>query len=150
MNLQDVVAQLRKGKDLEKVLEETDWKNFEQLVAAILEQHGYKTVLNYRFKHKRRYEIDVIAIGSRRAILIDCKKWSGGRYKKSALLKAIEKQEERAKELFSVCPLFLQNVKEWLTLIVTLMEEDINKYSDTYVVPVWRLNSFLLSLDEVI
>jgi len=124
---------------MESVLGSFDWKGFEQMVGKILEENGFGVDTNVRFKTDRRYEIDVLAENRDLSLSIDCKEWSRGRYKKTALSKAAEKQSERTSEL----ELHSKNGKKYIPMIVTLFEEDIKKEKDVIIVPVWKLNSFL-------
>ena len=87
-----------KPVEIEEIVKAIDWQEFERLVSEILEKHEFKTWNNFRFKTKRRYEIDVITTRNNTTFLIDCKQWSTGRYKSSALKRASEDQEERLEE----------------------------------------------------
>lgn len=142
------------NKAIEDLLEGFDWRGFEEIIGEILNSNGFKIYRNFRFKTKRRYEIDLVAIGNRRVLCIDCKQWGKGRYKKSGLRNAVEKQRERVKQLLK----FLKknpiaqdklNLKyEFHPLIVTLLQEELIKENGVFIVPVWKLNSFLVELED--
>ena len=117
------------------------WKTFEEIVAEVFQLHGYETDLNFRFKTSRRYEIDVLAVCKDKAIAVDCKRWLGGRYKLSQLKKEAEKHAERSKELANV---WKDEVKEVIPIIVTLKEEGIKEWNGVIILPIWKLNTFLL------
>lgn len=80
--LDELEAQLQKGKDIEDILEKYDWRNFETIVAVIFKENGFNTNQNFRFKTRKRYEIDIVAVRDNRIFCIDCKWWGRGRYKK--------------------------------------------------------------------
>jgi len=146
-----------KTHDIEIEMQKINWKEFEKSVADIFHQNEFILKKNFRFKTKRRSEIDLIA--SRYGIIfcIDCKQWGKGRYKISGLKKAVKDQENRVKELGkflktnpiarSMLKLNL-NSQKFYPLIVTLCEEEIVKEHNTYIIPVWKLNSFLLEVEN--
>ncbi len=156
IDLEQIKSKVLEGKELEAVLENINWREFEEFVAEIFRHHGFAVKCNFRFKTKNRYEIDLVAIKGKIIFCADCKEWSAGRYKKSGLRNAIKNQEIRMKEFKK----FLKNntiAKTMLSLplkydmhalIVTLLEEDLIKEDSTTVVPAWKLNSFLLELQN--
>ncbi len=144
---------MRKGSDIEDVLQKSNWKNFEDVVSEIFEANGYVTKLNFRFKTSRRYEIDVIASKGNDILCIDCKWWGRGRYKKSGLKNAITMQNMRMKEFGKFLkdnPIARGILKlkslHLAALIVTLHDEDMIKQDNTFVVPIWKLNEFLVEV----
>ncbi|MFB5645885.1 MAG: restriction endonuclease, partial [Nitrosopumilaceae archaeon] len=86
---------LEKGGTIDEVAEHIDWKDFEGLVAEILESKGFGTIRNMILT-KPRMEIDVIGIKMGIAMLIDCKHWK--RTSTSAIQTAVEKQIVRTKK----------------------------------------------------
>jgi len=144
MDLSVLRKKILSGKDIEDVLKKIDWKDFEKTVAEIFYRHGFKVKQSFRFKTNRKYEIDVLAFRNKLALCVDCKQWSRGREKRSALIKSIKEQKTRAEELKK----FLSSNLDFHPLIITLFEEDILKEEETYVVPVWKLNSFLLEAEK--
>ena len=96
----DLIKQrIQQGEDIEKIVEEIDWKEFEELIMEILEKHNFLLCHNFRFKMNRLYEIDVLATKKDLILGIDCKKWDRGRYKKTGLKHAVKYQKERTKQL---------------------------------------------------
>ncbi|HDH91631.1 MAG TPA: hypothetical protein ENF38_01630, partial [Candidatus Aenigmarchaeota archaeon] len=87
ISLEEIERKIKEGLTLEEALRETDWKDFESLVAEIFEIHGYKTKKNFRFKTFKWFEIDVIAEKLDFVFCVECKKWGKGRYKKSQIRK---------------------------------------------------------------
>ncbi len=155
--LEELESQLTQGKDIEALLEKYDWRKFESAIAEIFKKNEFHTKQNFRFKTKRRYEIDIIAIKNNQIFCIDCKWWGRGRYKKSGLKKAVISQEKRTMEFTKflkrniVAQRSLKLTSEYRTcpLVVTLRQEDIVHQNKTYVVPAWKVNRFLVGLDNL-
>ncbi len=157
-DLREIESQLREGGNIEDILDKQDWKSFEKVVSGVFEINGFSTRQNFRFKNKRRHEIDIIAIRTNRILCIDCKWWGRGRYKKSGLKQAVMKQENRAHEFEK----FLENnpmARSILklgkhysvhSLLVTLHEEGLVFEQKTFLVPAWKLNQFLLEIERYI
>jgi Holliday junction resolvase len=82
---------IKTPEELMKIGKEEKWQVFEKLVAHIFEEHGVKTLQNkvIVFSSKKKRQYDVIAEGTNHVYLIECKKWSNGRYKSSALKKSV-------------------------------------------------------------
>lgn len=91
--------------------------------------------------HQRR-QYDVIAKRNGRTLLVECKQWSGSRYRLSALKQAVVKHKERA--------LFYENImnEDAVPIIVVLIEEKIRIFDGVPLVPVHRLNAFIAELDS--
>ena len=85
---------IENGGQIEQVSEYLDWKDFEGLVAQILEEKGFATIKNMILT-KPRMEIDVIGINHGIAMLIDCKHWK--KLSQSALNTIVKKQVKRVK-----------------------------------------------------
>lgn len=82
------------------ILDKLKWQEFEILITQILDHMGYHVHHTFRFKRdNHRYEIDVIGRKSNMILLIDAKRWSSRTINKSALKKAVQKQENRAYNL---------------------------------------------------
>ena len=158
LELEEIKKQLMKGKTIESILGQSDWKNFEAIIAKVFEENNFHTILNFRFKTKNRFEIDIIAIKGNDVFCVDCKWWNTGRYKKTRLKNAITKQEKRLKEfrkfikknLIAKKTMKIDQDSNFYTLIVTLLEEDLLKENETIVVPAWKLNAFLMDIDSYI
>ncbi len=156
ISLNKIKQKLQEGKQIEEIVEDITWQDFEELVSSILEKHEFKIQSNFRFKTKRRYEIDLVATKGNKTLLIDCKQWSTGRYKKSALKYAIEDQEERLEEFqkfiktnpIAKNKLKLDKNQVFKPMVVTWYEENLVEHSNTLVVPIWKLNEFLLNISK--
>lgn len=157
MELERIRKKVLAGKNIEEIVEKFDWKDFEEVSKKIFEENNFKVRKNFRFKTSRRYEIDVLALGSRYIFCVDCKQWRGGRNKKSGLKLAVKKQENRVKEfekfigknIIARKMLRIDSKKQKLhPLIVTLFQEDLLKENETFVIPLWKLNSFLVEAEK--
>ncbi len=156
MELEEIRKYVFSGKSIEEVLGGFDWKGFEKAVEEVFKSNNFKTCRNFRFKTKRRYEIDLIAIRGDNVFCVDCKEWGRGRYKKTGLKLAISNQKERLKEFLKFmkvnqilqAKLSLNPKFKFCPLIVTLLQEEVIKENDTLVVPIWKLNLFLVDLES--
>lgn len=158
IDLEQIKKLILQGNTVEDILSKFDWKKFEQTISEIFTSNDFNVWKNYRFKTERRFEIDVVASKGDIIFCVDCKSWSGGRYKKTGLKYAVREQEKRVKEFkkFLKKNLIAQDIlkiKPTYTirpLIVTLLEEDLVSENNTFVVPAWKLNTFLLELNNYI
>jgi len=156
--LNEIESQIKQGKNIEDVLEKYGWKKFENIISEIFKENEFRIRQNVRFKTKRAYEIDIIAVGNNIIFCIDCKWWSKGRYKKSGLKNAIAAQENRVKEFKKflkknpIASSLLRVNKNYMVypLLVTLHDEDMIKENDTFVVPAWKVNKFITELEQYI
>ena len=136
---------LEKGATIDEVSEHIDWKDFEGLVAEILESKGFGTIRNMILT-KPRMEIDVVGIKIGVAILIDCKHWK--RTSTSAIQTAVKKQIRRTKRYVSQTQGAMA-----IPVIVTLYEEKASFINRVPIVPIQKFSSFVDefygNLDEV-
>jgi Holliday junction resolvase-like predicted endonuclease len=154
LDLGQIKKRIFKGEQIEEIIEEIDWKEFEELVESILKKHDYKSCHNFRFKTQSRHEIDILAIKEKINLVIDCKQWSRGRHKKTGLKYAVDSQKNRVKHLKKFLKnniliqskLGLKENIEFIPMIVTWFEEDLINHDDVFVVPVSKFNQFLLNL----
>ncbi len=142
MQVDEILEEIRKTKEIERVLKNYDWKDFESFVEFVFQQHDYETKRNFRFKTDKRYEVDIIA-EKNVIICVDCKRLSSGRSKRSFLKNSAERHKKRTEELGK----FSKKDKKLLPLIITLMDEDIIEYQNVIILPIWKINDFILSLD---
>ena len=126
---------IENGEQIEQVSEHLDWKDFEGLVAQILEEKGFATMKNMILT-KPRMEIDVVGINHGIAMLIDCKHWK--KLSQSSLNTIVEKQIKRVKHYVSKT-----NEAIAVPIIVTLYHEQINFINRVPIVPVQQLSSFI-------
>ena len=90
--LKTALFAIKRGMPIEEVSTNVDWKDFEGLVAEILESKNFKVMRNFRMK-KPTMEIDVVGVRLGTALLIDCKHWK--RMSRSMLDTIVQKQLER-------------------------------------------------------
>ena len=158
LELEKIKSEILSGKPLEEVLDGIDWREFENFISEIFSKNDYSVKRNFRFKTSRRFEIDLIASRKNLTFCVDCKNWSGGRSKKSGIISAIEKQYLRVQELRKFMRnnfiakkiLTIEERPKVLPLIVTLLQEDVLKENGIFVVPIWKLNSFLLGVENFV
>jgi hypothetical protein len=129
---------------LDAVAEGSVWQSFERLTAFIFEKNGFDvSVGTVKTRNRQRRQYDVIARKNGRTLLVECKRWSGGHYRLSALKRAVGQHQERA--------LFYESVMnaEGVPVIVTLIEEKIRVFEGVPLVPVHLLNAFIGELDTL-
>jgi len=139
IDLEEIKKRILKGEEIENILKDFGWRDFEDFVAEIFSLNNFITKRRVRFKTSKRYEIDIVAEKDNFVLCIDCKKWRRGRYKEYGLKKAAEKQKERCENLKN----FLNDERKYFPLVVTLYEENISKHNSVIFVPVWKLNEVL-------
>jgi len=126
---------LQKGAQIDEISSHLHWRDFESLVAEMLESKDFATLNNLILKNPRR-EIDVVGIKLGVAMLIDCKHWK--RYSASALTNAVKKQIERAEH-------YVSQTKDSLAIpvIVTLYQDKLNFIDRVPIVPIFQFSSFI-------
>jgi Holliday junction resolvase-like predicted endonuclease len=156
MELEKIRKDILSGKAIEEVAREFSWKEFEEFVAEIFRENNFRVKRSFRFKTRKKYEIDIIAIKQKTVLCVDCKEWGKGRYKKHGLKNSAKNQERRIKEFKSFLKknpivqdlLKIDSQYNFYSLIVTLLEEDLIIEGATFFVPIWKLNSFLQNIEE--
>ena len=143
-SMQEILEELGKCKDIEKVLKQKSWQTFEQFVAWVFEQHDFATKLHVRFGKAPLMEIDVLAEKGAYVIAVECKRWKGKSQTPSKLLEAAAAHEKKCKELSKLLN------KKVVGIIVTLLESGILMERNIIFVPIFKLNRFLLHLEEFI
>ena len=115
--LKNALSDIKSGVPIEEASRDVDWKDFEGLVAEILESKNFEVTRNFRMK-KPTMEIDVVGIHLDTAVLIDCKHWK--RMSNSALEEIVQKQVERVKHYVSITDEIMA-----APVIVTLYQEGV-------------------------
>jgi hypothetical protein len=76
---------------------------------------------------------------------------------KSKIREAAQKQEERIEELKKYLKNFsklrklgLDLRRKYCSILITLLEEDLIKVSKTLVIPVFKLNNFLVEIEKFV
>ena len=133
--LKTALLVIKNGIPIEEVSRYIDWKDFEGLVAEILDSKHFDVLRNFRMT-KPTMEIDVVGVRLGVALLIDCKHWK--KLSNSALETIVVKQIERVKH-------YVSNAKGVIAVpvIVTLNQEETSFISRVPIVPILQLSSFI-------
>ena len=133
--LKTALSAIKSGAPIEEASRDVDWKDFEGLVAEILESKNFEVIRNFRMR-KPTMEIDVIGIHLGVAVLIDCKHWK--RMTNSALEKIVLRQIDRVKH-------YVTNTDEVVAapVIVTLYQEETKFVNKVPIVPIIQFSSFI-------
>ena len=133
--LKNALSDIKSGVPIEEASRDVDWKDFEGLVAEILESKNFEVTRNFRMK-KPTMEIDVVGIHLGTAVLIDCKHWK--RLSNSALEEIVQKQVERVKHYVSITDEIMA-----APVIVTLYQEGVKLINKVPIVPIMQFSSFI-------
>ena len=133
--LKNVISAIESGVPIEEASRDVDWKDFEGLVAEILESKNFEVTRNFRMK-KPTMEIDVVGIHLGTAVLIDCKHWK--RMSNSALENIVLKQIDRVKHYVKTT-----NENMAVPVIVTLYQEAIKFVNRVPIVTIIQFSSFI-------
>ena len=133
--LKSALLAIKTGIPIEEASRAVDWKDFEGLVAEILESKNFEVVRNFRMR-KPTMEIDVVGIHLGTAVLIDCKHWK--RMTNSALEKIVLRQIDRVKH-------YVASTDEVVAapVIVTLYQEETRFVNRVPIVPIMQFSSFI-------
>jgi len=133
--LKTALLAIKSGAPIEEASRDVDWKDFEGLVAEILESKNFEVTRNFRMR-KPTMEIDVVGIHLGVAVLIDCKHWK--RMSNSALDKIVLRQIDRVKH-------YVASTNEVVAapVIVTLYQEETKFVRKVPIVPIIQFSSFI-------
>ena len=133
--LKTALLAINNGVPIEEVSRYIDWKDFEGLVAEILDTKHFDVLRNFRMT-KPTMEIDVVGVRLGVALLIDCKHWK--KLSRSALETIVVKQIERVKY-------YVSNAKDVIAapVIVTLNQEETSFINKVPIVPILQFSSFI-------
>ena len=126
---------ISQGAPIEEVSIYLDWKDFEGIVAEILQSKNFSIIKNLILT-KPRMEIDVIGINHGIALLIDCKHWK--KLSTSALNDIVRKQVERVKHYVSKTQGAIA-----VPAIVTLYQEQVSFIDKVPIIPILQFSSFV-------
>ena len=132
--LKTAILAISMGAPIDEVSTLLEWQDFESLTAEILEKRDFETMHNVMLTNPRM-QIDVIAIKSGIAILIDCKHWN--KMSQSALEKAVKKQVERTRHFLSK-----EKIQAAVPAIVTLYQHETRFIERVPIIPIHQLDSF--------
>lgn len=152
------IIAVREGANIAEVVDLLTWKDFEGFVATILSENSYRCVESFRRRGNsltQGMEIDVIGVKGDIIIAIDAKMWSIRSGKASALKKAAEKQKKRTLELTKELDRLSKKMRTLdekvyrvFPVLVTWLVEEVELHEGVPVVPIFKLNSFILELDQ--
>lgn len=144
------------GARIGDIVDLLTWKDFEGFVASILTANSFQCVESFRRRGNslvHGMEIDVIGVKGSTIIAIDAKMWGTRSGKVSALKTASEKQKTRTYELSRELDRLAKKmgglaVQEFqlFPVIVTWLVEEVELHEGVPVVPIFKLNSFILDL----
>ena len=133
--LKSALSAIKTGVPIEEASRSVDWKDFEGLVAEILESKNFEVIRNFRMKNPTM-EIDVIGTHLGTAVLIDCKHWK--RMTNSMLEEIVLKQIKRVKYYVATTDEIVA-----APVIVTLYQEETRFVSRVPIVPIIQFSSFI-------
>ena len=133
--LKTALSAIKSGVPIEEASRDVNWKDFEGLIAEVLESKNFEVTRNFRMK-KPTMEIDVVGIHLGTAVLVDCKHWK--RMSNSALEKIVLKQIERVKHYVAT-----MNDVMAIPVIVTLYQEATKFVNRVPIVPIMQFSSFI-------
>lgn len=133
------LEKIRDYSQLEEILDDIEWQEFEEMVGKIFEFHDYDvTVSKVITYEKTKHQYDVIAEKGH-SIIADCKKWDNRRRIKHGLKRAAKDQIDRVKRM---------DLKRKYPILVTSDSSPIEFYDKVPIVPVQKLNSFISHFQE--
>jgi hypothetical protein len=146
------------GASISEIVNHLTWKDFEGFVAGILSENNYRCIESFRRRGNAwmpGMEIDVVGVKGSTIIAIDAKMWGVRGGKAAALKTAAEKQKKRTSELTSDLDRLFEKLNtisqgpfRIFPAIVTWLVEEVELHEGVPVVPVFKLNSFILDLDH--
>ncbi|MFW9944599.1 MAG: restriction endonuclease [Candidatus Sifarchaeia archaeon] len=152
------IRAISSGAEPESVVNLLSWKDFEGLVAGILEENDYRCVESFRrigTSKMQGMEIDVIGVRGERIVAVDAKMWGVRTGKSSALKSAAERQRERTERLCGEVDRFAEKVGglprgiyTLTPILVTWLVEEVILNEGVPIVPVFKLNSFILEISN--
>lgn len=134
---------LKRIEDIASIGHSIKWQYFEKIVGFVFKENNFSVSISTvkSFNGVKR-QFDVIAESPRYVFTADCKRWTKRRYKSSMLKTAVEKQVERS------CYYKGESEKTIIPLIVTLMHEDLVMHEGVFIIPIEKLNDFILNWEE--
>lgn len=156
--IEKVIKRVLRGEKIEVAAGKFDWREFEKTIGDAFRYNDFKVGNNVRFKFKRRFEIDLVAERGDVIFCVDCKRWSEGRDKTWSLVNAAADQQIRTEQFRKYSNSNLKNIlsdenvkeKKYVSMIVTLHQENILQEGKTFVVPIGKLNTFILDHETIV
>lgn len=148
------VQTLKLGADFERICRLLEWKEFESITTKAFEVYNYRVKKNFRFKGKngKRWEIDLVACKHSIIASVDCKHWTR-KWTRAPIIKIVKQHVERTKAFTDTLPDIYTRIKlgEWkhttvIPIVLSLLPSPLKFHSNTPIVPVLQLQSFLNEL----
>jgi hypothetical protein len=146
------------GATPESVVKEMTWKDFEGFVAEILSENNFRCVESFRRRGTskiRGMEIDVVGVRGRKIVSVDAKMWGIRSGKSSALKTAAENQRVRTRSLGNNLERLSEKIEglkaglySLFPLLVTWLVEEVEIHDGVPVIPVFKLNAFILNIHQ--
>jgi hypothetical protein len=115
------------------------WADFEKFVSEVLKLHNFESFWNVNVTiNGSRRQFDIIARKNNDIIGIDCKFWDNKKTKAGRLVDSALKQKERCLLLDGLFGLTI------IPLIVTNKEDLCGEFENINIVPLNKLNNYLL------
>ena len=146
------------GAEIESVVELMSWKDFEVFVADILRSNDFRCIESFRRRGnatEKGMEIDVVGVRGKDIVSIDTKMWSIRSGKTSALKTAANKQKDRTLRLSSQLQQISSRIGNMVPgiyslspIMVTWFIEEVQFHEGVPIVPIFKLNSFIINLNK--
>jgi len=145
----------RKGFNLFEIAAHANWRIIENLCSYILNRLGYHTISNYHFTYnKKRYEIDIIGIGTNKLLVVECKRLK--RFPPSIIRKIASLHLERTMAFTNYlklskkkCRLKIDKQKLIIyPVIVSVATPQINLYERIPIVSIYDLNKLVKMIEN--
>jgi len=133
--LKTAIFAIKNGVPIEEASHDIGWKDFEGLVAEILEAKNFEVIRNFRMR-KPTMEIDVVGMHLGVAVLIDCKQWI--RLTNSDLENIVLRQIDRVKHYVASTDGVVA-----APVIVTLYQEETRFVNRVPIDPIMQFSSFI-------
>lgn len=152
--LELAIEAIKQGADQQRTCRFLEWKEFENITAAVFGANSYAVKKNVHFKAAdgKRWEIDLIACKQPRIVCVDCKHWQHG-WSRAAIEKAVDAQVERTKALAESLQKFTDTLElnKWtsatlIPIVIALTTNVLKIHNNTPIVPVLQLQDFINEL----
>jgi Holliday junction resolvase-like predicted endonuclease/predicted transcriptional regulator len=152
--LELAIEAIKQGADPQRTCRFLEWKEFENITAAVFGANGYTVKKNIHFKapDDKRWEIDLIACKQPRIVCVDCKHWQHG-WSRAAIEKAVVAQVGRTKALAESLQKYTDTLElnKWtsatlIPIVIALTTNALKIHNNTPIVPVLQLQNFINEL----
>ena len=139
------LAAVRLGVSENVVARGLDWRMFEEYAARALAEAGYRVYRGLRVGGRGGLELDVLGLGARVGVAIDCKHWEPRYTVPSRLREAAKRHVERVMKLASFWDRLRLPPGCWkiIPALLVLREHVPRLLEGVVIVPVSRLRGFI-------